>query len=283
MKEIAVQLGPGRALTGVLSLPESGVSSKIGVVLPNAGVIHHVGPHRFTVKLARLLAEQGLPVLRWDLSGLGDSGTPAEAKPYNEQAIADIQSAMDYLGSASGAERFIVAGICSGAKNGFNTAVSDARVTGLWMMDEFYFPTRRTRFEFWRRRLAQARIVPSIARRARKVPAKLAAIVRRFTGDETEIIRPDFGLRPDPDSFTAGVARLNQRGVELCFVYSGSYLDDYSYPNQLVDRFPALRAKNVTVLLDPEIDHTLTTVKSQRVMLDQLSGWCSGVVAKQPK
>lgn len=281
MNEVAVQLGSGRALTGVVSLPEGDAKPAIGVVLPNAGVIHRVGPHRFGVKLARTLAKQGLPVIRFDLSGLGDSGTPVDAQPYLEQAVADIRAGMDSLGGATGVKSFIVAGICSGAKNGFNAAVADARVKGLWMMDEFYFETRRTRLEFWKRRLLHERVVPAITRRARKVPGKVMALVKRFTEKQQEIIRPDFGQRPDPVSFTAGLETLTQRGVELCFVYSGSYLDEYSYPTQLHDRFGApIHAKNITVRFDPAIDHTLTTLKSQRVMLDQISSWCGAVREK---
>jgi len=278
MKEIATQLGPDRALTGVLSLPEGAPASRIGIVLPNAGVIHHVGPHRFTVKLARLLASEGFPVLRFDLSGVGDSGTPSEAKPYDEQAVADIRSAMDYLAAASGATSFIVAGICSGAKNGFNTALVDPRVVGVWMMDEFYFPTRRTRLHYWKQRLQHERLVPAITRRARKVPAKVAALVARITKRAPEKVWPEFGNRPDPISFADGLGKLVDRGTSLCFVYSGSYLGDFSYREQLADRFGApARHENVTVIFDPAIDHTLTTVRSQRLMLDQISAWCAGV------
>lgn len=278
MKEVAIQLGPGRALTGVLSLPEGAPASPIGIVLPNAGVIHHVGPHRFTVKLARLLASQGWSVLRFDLSGIGDSGTPSEAKPYDEQAVADIRGAIDYLAAASGATSFVVAGICSGAKNGFNAALADPRIVGVWMMDEFYFPTRRTRLHFWKQRLRHERLVSAITRRARKVPQEVAALVERITKGGPEIERPDFGDRPDPVSFAAGLATLVARGTSLCFVYSGSYLADYSYRDQLAERFGApARHENVTVFFDPSIDHTLTTVRSQRVVLEQIAAWCAGV------
>ena len=101
----------------------------------NAGVIHRIGPHRFNVKLARALASQGAAVLRMDLSGQGDSGVHPQALPFQEQAIADLRAAMDHLQRICSVDRFVIAGICSGAFNGLATALVDERVAGLWMLE----------------------------------------------------------------------------------------------------------------------------------------------------
>jgi alpha-beta hydrolase superfamily lysophospholipase len=86
------------------------------VVFLNAGIIHHIGPARLWVTLARRLAGQGLNVVRLDLSGLGDSPvrdgqTPHLVHPL--EAMDDIRIALDAMGLA--ADRVVVAGLCSGA------------------------------------------------------------------------------------------------------------------------------------------------------------------------
>ena len=66
----------------------------------NAGSIHRVGPNRSFVRMARRFADLGYPVLRMDLSGIGDSPAPAgcvENLPYPRDAILDAQAAMTAL------------------------------------------------------------------------------------------------------------------------------------------------------------------------------------------
>ena len=61
----------GEELVGVLTLPEEPVH--IGVVVIVGGPQYRVGSHRQFVLLARHLAEQGIPTLRFDCRGMGDS------------------------------------------------------------------------------------------------------------------------------------------------------------------------------------------------------------------
>jgi pimeloyl-ACP methyl ester carboxylesterase len=108
------------------------------IVLTSAGTVHRVGPHRLYVKLARRLARAGFRVLRVDLSGIGDS--PAgddgiENVTYPKDGYDDLGDAMDWLATRTGAERFIVAGLCSGGDFAFQTAMRDARVTGVVIMN----------------------------------------------------------------------------------------------------------------------------------------------------
>ena len=82
----------------------------------------------------------------------------------------------------------------------------------------------------------------------------------------------------DADVFGRDFAALTARGTSLCFVYSGSRLDEYSYESQLRERFgDRVRFDRVEVQFLPEVDHTLTTRESQRVVLDQAARWCASV------
>ncbi len=283
MNEIAVQFGVGRRLTGVLTVPDSIRPQSVAVVLMNAGVIHRIGPHRWNVKLARHLAGLGLPVLRVDLSGLGDSAMAGD-KPYLEQSVTDLQNAMDYLAGATGAKSFLLAGICSGARNSYNTAQLDARVAGVWMMDEFYFSTPRTALEFWKTKFAREGTVHSTLAIAKRIPKALrsraTALLKRSEASNNVWDNHDIGA----DDFAQGLQALLARGVRVCLVYSGSRLDLFSYPAQFADRFGhQLPADAIDVHLAPFADHTLTTLRAQTALIDQMSMWCLAIMSPDGK
>jgi alpha/beta superfamily hydrolase len=74
MKETAIRFGKFDTLIGVITEPDTPAQdNRPIIILSNAGLIHRIGPNRIYVKLARLLAEDGYCVLRFDLSGVGDS------------------------------------------------------------------------------------------------------------------------------------------------------------------------------------------------------------------
>ena len=136
MKEKAILFGKFKTLIGVVSEPEPGApAGRAAVVLSNAGLIHRIGPNRVYVKLARQLAAQGHRVLRFDLSGVGDSQPRPDHLPVEEFTIDDVKQAMDYLAAAYGDEQFLLMGHCAGAYHSFRTAAVDGRVQGVVMMN----------------------------------------------------------------------------------------------------------------------------------------------------
>jgi len=130
MVEQAVLLGPRRAIVGVLTEPDNmQVDNKTAVLILNAGLIHHAGPGRIHVKLARSLAQLGMASVRFDFSGVGDSSVRTDNLPIREIATREPQEVMDDL-QRRGFRYFILAGICSGAYSVFQTAIRDTRVVG---------------------------------------------------------------------------------------------------------------------------------------------------------
>ena len=87
------------------------------IVLVTEGNTHHIGQARIWVDLARRLGAAGFRVLRFDLSGNGDSGTrPGQVAHVSRavEAIDDVYQAM--VGISPGAPRDVVlVGFCSGA------------------------------------------------------------------------------------------------------------------------------------------------------------------------
>ena len=87
------------------------------IVFFNPGLIDHVGPGRLWVELGRSWAKDGFRVVRFDLSGLGDSPVRGGGTPYMvyaPHASQDVRDALDdvLLDDPSNA---ILIGLCSGA------------------------------------------------------------------------------------------------------------------------------------------------------------------------
>src|SRR5437867_887582 len=121
MTERVVQFGDGNSLVGVLSEPAAGMKpgSRPAVILLNAGTLHRVGPHRVYVRIARVLASEGFPVLRFDLSGLGDSAPRRDNVPYRESTLRETRDAMDCLAGQGVGRQFLLMGFCEGADIAF--------------------------------------------------------------------------------------------------------------------------------------------------------------------
>ena len=129
----------GNALVGVLSIPDVRDGSGEGVLLLSPGLKHRVGPHRLHNKLARLFAERGLPVFRFDFHGTGDSEgeLPAQDVPELHEMIqtgyfkGDCLAALEIFCERAGIDSVIACGLCGGAISGVFLAAADARVSAI--------------------------------------------------------------------------------------------------------------------------------------------------------
>jgi alpha-beta hydrolase superfamily lysophospholipase len=126
IEESICRFGPADSLFGILSRRDAS-PARPAVLIFNGGAVHHVGPNRLHVTLARSLAALGFACLRFDLEGIGDSVRRApgrENHPYPENATADADAALAYLKGAHGYSRFIALGLCSGAHAAFHSALA---------------------------------------------------------------------------------------------------------------------------------------------------------------
>ena len=125
--ESAVQFGSDRHLFGVLATAGAN-ADRPAILMFNAGSVHHVGPNRIYVTLARHLAAAGFDSLRFDLESLGDSVLRAPGRenyPYPHTATADAGAALEFLRSR-GYQRIIALGLCSGAHTTFHAGLAFA-------------------------------------------------------------------------------------------------------------------------------------------------------------
>lgn len=104
----------GRRLLGVYYPAAGGVQAERAAVLCNGFAGEHVICRPHLTNFARWLAARGVPCLRFDYTGYGDSeGQFQEATP--ERMAQDARGALAELGRRSGARRFLLVGVRLGA------------------------------------------------------------------------------------------------------------------------------------------------------------------------
>lgn len=169
VREQAIQMiGPEADMLGIVSLPPEDVATKhTAVVIVVGGAQYRVGSHRQFLQLARRLAAQGYPALRFDLPGMGDS--PGDLQPF--EATSDhIGLAIDAVEQhCPGVHQVVLWGLCDGASASvlYSRNTQDPRVVGLallnpWVRSEasharvrvkHYYRQRLLDPSFWRKLL----------------------------------------------------------------------------------------------------------------------------------
>ena len=122
MQEHSTTLGINNNLFTIIHEPESISDLKTAIVFINAGIIHRIGPNRIYVEQARLLASRGYLVVRFDISGIGDSNSINENNDLVESGICDTIEVIDYIKTKYNIHNVGLIGICSGADIAFEVS-----------------------------------------------------------------------------------------------------------------------------------------------------------------
>jgi len=121
----------GDWLYGVISVPEQPQGR--GLLIVVGGPQYRAGSHRQFTLLARHLASCGIPVMRFDYRGMGDS--EGDARDF-QQIDDDLRSAIDYfILSVPGMTELAMWGLCDAASAALFYAHKDCRVTGLALLN----------------------------------------------------------------------------------------------------------------------------------------------------
>ena len=121
----------GSSLAGVVDIPERPLQR--GVLMLAESGQYRVGGHRQFPLLSRLLATRGIPVMRFDRRGMGDS----EGEPRPFDAIDDdVRAAMkEFFVHVPEMKEIVIAGLGDAALAGALYAPSDDRVCALVMLN----------------------------------------------------------------------------------------------------------------------------------------------------
>jgi hypothetical protein len=294
VKERALLFGEDKSLVGVVSGGE-GVSApaSTGVVLLNAGILHRVGPNRLHVRLARRLAASGMPAMRFDFSGLGDSRPYRSALPFAQRVLDDVRHAMDALAAQRGCARFLLVGICSGADAALRAAVRDERVAGTALIEPYtvkrpgftLFAYRRKLLSprAWGRLLVGRSELWSAVREARTAPPAAAdpppspATPSELPADPAPVDQ----LLPGPDELRVQLRALVSRPTSVCLVYSEMSPAYFNYRTLLAREMkPALRSGQARLEVLRNTDHVFTPVAVQDRLIELLTAWARDVGAR---
>jgi hypothetical protein len=292
VRDEVLTLGPEGQLIGIASQlwdaarpaptptpPPAGC--ELAFILLNAGVLHRVGPHRLHVTLARRLAAAGLPGLRLDLGGIGDSVASTEATSFRDSAIADTRAAMTGLGAAIGAARFVLFGVCAGADNAIATALVDDRVAAIVLVDPAAYPTRRSQLRHLRRSVAERGSPLEVLRWAAQVAERRLRRMLAARAPRGEPAPAEGRESPPVATFRDQLTTLVDRGTKIFAVYSGIHGARYNHADQLFERFPGLRGR-IDHVYFPNANHTFTELDAQAALIDAVTGWMTKLGKMQP-
>ena len=196
--ERAVAFGDANEpLIGLVTTPASASSAppamppRSGVLIVVGGPQYRVGSHRQFSLLARALATHGLAAMRFDCSGMGDSG--GEAGDF-EARDDDIRAALDAFAAAvptlSGVTLW---GLCDAASAALLYAQHDSRITRLVLLNPWvrsdtglarthlkhYYAARLVDRAFWR---ALSKGEVGIGRALRGFGATVGRVLRPTSG-----------------------------------------------------------------------------------------------------
>ncbi len=220
----AFEIALGEAQLAAM-LHRGAAQAELGVLIVVGGPQYRVGAHRQFLLLARRLAATGIPCLRFDLRGMGDSS--GEAVDFLS-ARADIEAAVAAFKTRCPALRGIVPwGLCDGAAAILLHVATHPDIAGLvllnpWVRQEhtlaqslvrhYYWNRLRSR-DFWRKLLRGG---VDLGRAARGVLGALAQS-RGAAGGEAPP-----APAPTPTSFVAHMAAQWRSSRVPCLVLLSS-------------------------------------------------------------
>lgn len=299
--------GDGCALTGVYTPSALPSSHQPCAVFLTAGLLHHVGPTRLHVEMARALADIGVPGLRFDLSGVGDSETSSLGGYFMDRSVQEVVQCMDFAQKQYGHDRFVLFGLCSGADDALAAALKDSRVAGIVLLNGYAYPAGLFK---WHRLLSfylpRLFMIQKIRNR---VSALLAKVLNRkdvspagndMPRAELPLLRElrsriqiesgerisradqaalnalddDYRYIPPQEITAENLQSLADQRTDMLFIYTGSEHETYTYQGQLLAMFPGLKGfDNVSELYLPEADHTVILEKDRCTLVAAVARW----------
>ena len=273
----------GDALVAILSQPVALATR--GVLIVVGGPQYRAGSHRQFVLLARHLAANGIPAMRFDYRGMGDG--EGAARTF-ESVDADLRAATDsFFAHCAGLKEVVIWGLCDAASAASFYAHQDPRVRALvlvnpWVRSEqgiaraylkHYYVRRLFNPQLWRKIMAGAFDAKAAGR---SLAAMVAGAVRGRSsapGSGAPAAGPSSSnaktAAPLADRMADGLARFSGH---VLFILSGRDLTAQEFKDSIAGspQWHKLLASSAMVRRDlADADHTF----SRREWRDQVAGW----------
>ncbi len=278
LAEHALTLGPTR-MVGILT-PSPRPRDLPAVIIPNSGLVPRVGPSRLSVNLARRLAAQGYPTLRFDHAGVGDSNPRQDDLSFDQCALEEVGHLMDDLERDYGLRRFVILGLCSGAVTAFKAAGLDARVAGAIMINAQYYETdpewnhhvatQQIARHYWTRSIFR----PSAWWRAITGRIHYRVLIHVLLRQARGLFRKDATVQQVKDRLASHLRDLAQHETPLLILNSeGDIAQDYLriILGDELDRLTESGSIELRNLADT--DHTFTLLANQERLSEIIEEW----------
>lgn len=269
-------------LCGVLSLPEQARSR--GVLIVVGGPQYRAGSHRQFTLLARSLAAQGIPAMRFDYRGMGDS----EGSIRNFEAVDDdVRAAVDqFMAAVPGMDEVVIWGLCDAASAALFYAGHDRRVTGLVLLNPWirtahgvakttlkhYYRGRLLEPDFWKKILSgRFNYVKAAKSFHGLIRAAFGGIRRESVKNTGVACAPAGSVSSLPDRMYGDLSHFTGK---VLLITSGADLTAQEFldmANASSKWKRLLASPRVTLQRLANADHTF----SCRVWRDQVSDWTS--------
>jgi exosortase A-associated hydrolase 1 len=261
----------GERLVAILSVAEQPATR--GVLIVVGGPQYRAGSHRQFTLLARYLAEHGVPTLRFDYRGMGDS--EGDARSF-EGVSGDMRCAIDLLFEhVTGLKDVVIWGLCDAASAAVLYAHQDARVSGVVLLNPWVHTeqaaARAQLRHYYVRRLFSSALWQKMARgefRLREAAAAFGRLIMDALGTRDAPGGPSAG-QALPDRMEAALRKFQGR---VLLILSGSDLIAQEFMTLVATSScwqNLLAAERVTRHDLPAANHTF----ARRDWRDQVARW----------
>ena len=267
------------------------IKHKPMIIISNTGANHRVGNHRLCVSIARQLGMRGFRTIRYDRPGIGDSTQPPGSREndvYSSSGLESLRAIMDFSQQRYGAERFILAGLCSGAYFSYHAAIKDHRAVGLlminpltyqWREGDAQIAPRRTLYkatnfylrsilnlETWKRLLLGELDVRGIANALTKRLIEGAS--RKWQRSLARAVGKEDNLTEVARNFL----RLESRGTDILMVFDSSEGGIDLIESHLGKKAILMRNRaNFRIEYVEKADHTFTPLWAQEYLINLIA------------
>jgi uncharacterized protein len=271
----------GELCVGVLAKNRLNRSSaSVAVVVVVGGPQYRIGSHRQFVSLARALASAGVPTLRFDYRGMGDSS--GSMRTFEDAGL-DISESVDLVCKHTGVDKVVLWGLCDGASASLMYAPHDKRIAGLvcvnpWVRSEqslakvrvkHYYAGRFLQWDFWRK-LARGRIDAS------RSCSEILAAMRTMLSARKE---PFYGPVVKTHSFLDRMERgLREFSAPVLLVLSGNDFTAKEFEEWVhadPSRERRVNRPGVTMAKLPAADHTFSNTEWHKWLTTLTVEWTS--------
>jgi len=272
-------------LLGIIHQPTDFVG-QLGVLIAVGGPQYRVGSHRQFVLLARYLASQNIPVMRFDYRGMGDSS--GEMRSFSN-VDADIDAAVNCFDShCPGLAGIVIWGLCDAASAALFYSYQNQRIKGLVLLNPWVFTEQGAAKTYLKHYYWQRLTSPDLWRKVFRLQFNYRQSLQALIYLIKKRLQP---VNSDTDHLKSGAKSLVSAELSLPVRMKVCW-QRFEYPILLLlsgrdltaDEFreliksdsewqPLITADRVTTKTFAEADHTFSSVKWRQCVEETTLSW----------